>query len=157
MIKEFTGKHMLMVVGAFFGTIITVNLVMAYFAVGTWTGLVVKNSYVASQYFNEELEDGRRMKELGWRGALDHDAEGITFQLRGKDGEAMAGLVVKATLKRPTHEQEDTPVELVEKTPGSYVASKKLAPGIWDVDVVAVNAQDQRFRNIYRVTIPEGS
>ncbi|MGI9373457.1 MAG: FixH family protein [Hyphomicrobiales bacterium] len=157
MIKEFTGKHMLLLISTFFGVIIAVNLVLAYFAVGTWTGLVVGNSYVASQHFNEELAEGRRMKKLGWRGSLNHDVKGITFRLQGKNGEALAGLSVQAMLKRPTHEQEDTSIQLVETAPGSYVAAQKLAPGIWDVDVVAVDAQEQSFRNIYRVTVPEGS
>ena len=46
---EFTGYHMLGVLVLYFGTIITVNLVMARFAITTWTGLVVENTYVASQ------------------------------------------------------------------------------------------------------------
>ena len=55
----FTGRHMLAVVFAFFGTIITVNLVMAFLATGTFPGLVVKNSYIASQHYNERLAETR--------------------------------------------------------------------------------------------------
>ena len=58
--KEFTGRHMLAIMLAFFGTIIAVNLVMAIFASRSWTGLVVKNSYVASQEFNEKGCGGAR-------------------------------------------------------------------------------------------------
>ncbi len=57
--KPFTGRHMLFAMLAFFGVIIAVNLTMAVFATKSWTGLVVKNSYVASQAFNRELEQAK--------------------------------------------------------------------------------------------------
>ena len=43
--EEFTGWHMVGVMCLFFGTIISVNLYLAYQANHSWTGLVVKNSY----------------------------------------------------------------------------------------------------------------
>ena len=66
MIREFTGRHMLFVMVAMFGTIIAVNLVMAHFAVATFGGTVVDNSYVASQDYNRWLADARAQKALGW-------------------------------------------------------------------------------------------
>ena len=56
--REFTGYHMVAVMTLFFGTIISVNLLMAWYANTSWSGLVVKNSYVASQEFNGKLEEG---------------------------------------------------------------------------------------------------
>ena len=49
-------KHALAMFVAAFGVIIAVNLVLAYNAVKTFPGLEVKNSYVASQEFNERLQ-----------------------------------------------------------------------------------------------------
>ena len=46
---RFTGFHMLACMIVFFGVIVAVNLTMATLASQSWTGLVVKNSYVASQ------------------------------------------------------------------------------------------------------------
>ena len=60
--RRFTGGHMLALVCGFFGVVIAVNLTMALFATGSWTGLVVKNSYVASQHFNEELMNAAARK-----------------------------------------------------------------------------------------------
>jgi nitrogen fixation protein FixH len=62
--REFTGRHMLMIMLAFFGVIITVNVVMARFAMTSWTGLVVENSYVASQQFNEKMMAVRTQNDL---------------------------------------------------------------------------------------------
>ena len=55
--RKFTGKHALAVFVGAFGVIIAVNLVLAYNAVKTFPGLEVKNSYVASQEFNERLKE----------------------------------------------------------------------------------------------------
>ena len=55
--RQFTGKNALAVFVVAFGVIITVNLVLAYSAVKTFPGLEVKNSYVASQEFNERLQE----------------------------------------------------------------------------------------------------
>ena len=41
--KEFTGTHMVLLICGFFGTIIAVNLALTWFALGSWTGLVVDN------------------------------------------------------------------------------------------------------------------
>jgi len=154
--REFTGTHMVMLVGAFFGTIISVNLLLAYFAVDTWTGLVVKNSYVASQHFNEQLADGRRMKDLGWSGKVGVNDGKLQFRLSQHDSTALVGAEVTAKLMRPTHESEDHTVTLKEHAPGLYQVMVKLAPGAWDVDVNAKDVQNRKFRNIYRVTISEG-
>jgi nitrogen fixation protein FixH len=55
----FTGWHMLGIMVAFFGVIIAVNLTMAYNAIHSWSGLVVQNTYVASQEFNDKAETAK--------------------------------------------------------------------------------------------------
>ncbi|TIS18850.1 MAG: cytochrome oxidase, partial [Mesorhizobium sp.] len=56
--REFTGRHMLISILAFFAVVIGVNLTMATFAHRSWTGLVVENTYVASQQFNGRAWEG---------------------------------------------------------------------------------------------------
>ncbi|TJV88129.1 MAG: cytochrome oxidase, partial [Mesorhizobium sp.] len=68
--REFTGRHMLLIILSFFGVIVGVNLTMATLASTSWTGLVVENSYVASQQFNRKAEEGRAQAALGWTGKL---------------------------------------------------------------------------------------
>jgi hypothetical protein len=57
--RPFTGRHMAMIMIAFFGVVIAVNVLMARFAVSTFGGVVVENSYVASQHFNRWLDEAR--------------------------------------------------------------------------------------------------
>ncbi|MGE3830257.1 MAG: FixH family protein, partial [Parvibaculaceae bacterium] len=66
-----TGRFVFVLLVAFFGVIIAVNVTMAVFASRTWTGLVVENGYVASQHFNSELEQLRRQDKLGWTQRLE--------------------------------------------------------------------------------------
>lgn len=54
--RAFTGRHMLATILTFFGVVIAVNLTMATLASTSWTGLVVENTYVASQQFNRKAE-----------------------------------------------------------------------------------------------------
>ncbi len=49
---RFTGYHMAAIMVSFFGVVIAVNFTMAWYATSSWSGLVVENTYVASQQFN---------------------------------------------------------------------------------------------------------
>ena len=61
---RFTGKHMAAVFIGGFGVVIAVNLVMASYAVGSFHGTVVENSYVASQNYNDWLRQAAASKAL---------------------------------------------------------------------------------------------
>jgi len=66
MTRTFTGWHMTGIVVALFGVVIAVNVLMASYAIGTFGGTVVDNSYVASQRFNSWLAEARTQRDLGW-------------------------------------------------------------------------------------------
>src|SRR3546814_8186701 len=59
----FTGWHMLGAMLLFFGIVISVNLYMAWQATRSWSGLVVENTYIASQEFNGKVADEKRSEE----------------------------------------------------------------------------------------------
>src|SRR3990167_8329849 len=123
----FTGRHMLLVVLLFFGTIIAVNIAMVVAATGTFPGLVVKNSYVASQHYNELLESARIQNEAGWQVELAAPDGVITFRLADRDGVARQRLQVTALAGRPSSTLEDRVIDLVEG-PGGYTALPQIPP-----------------------------
>mgnify|MGYP003132251449 FL=1 len=84
--RHFTGWHMLGVLVVFFGVTIIVNLTLAYFASNSWTGLVVKNSYVASQHFNEHLANERKQASLGWSDEFTYKNGILTLRLTDAAG-----------------------------------------------------------------------
>jgi len=133
--KEFTGWHMAAVMCLFFGTIISVNLVLAYQANMTWTGLVVKNSYVASQEFQENTEAKRQQLDLGWMAETRYDNGQFEVVLHDKAGKGISNVQTAVKLGRPAHENDDRTAILNETDTGHYVTSTDLASGIWQADI----------------------
>lgn len=153
--KEFTGKHMLTIMLLAFGTIITVNMTLAVFAAHSWTGLVVKNSYVASQNYNKVLADDERQKRLGWTSKLDQTKTHIVFSLNNKDDKLIKLTNVQAKFGRPTNEQQDHIVTFYAQENGHYMAQKKLSAGLWDVQILAKPKSGQNYRQDFRITITD--
>ncbi|PZU85804.1 MAG: cation transporter [Shinella sp.] len=133
----FTGRHMLASIVTFFGVVITVNLTMAYYASSTWSGLVVQNTYVASQEFNSKAAAIRGMLATGIRGKLDVKNDKITYTLTLPGDEPVVADEVTAHFKRPVGEKQDFTVKLVPAGNGVYVAEHEVATGHWIVEVKA--------------------
>ncbi len=154
--RTFTGRHMLLVLLAFFGTIITVNMIMAYYANSTWSGLVVKNSYVASQNFNEQQAEARAHAALGWFPKVSYEAGEVRFQLKDAAGNAVKTEGVKVKLLRPANEGQDQILELVDRGEGLHAVSAQLADGQWVVEVLAQAGLDTPYRHATRIVIKDG-
>ncbi|MEN3952524.1 FixH family protein [Iodidimonas sp. SYSU 1G8] len=151
----FTGRHMLAVVLGFFAVVIAVNLTLAFFATRSWTGLVVENSYVASQHYNEELAQAHRQRALGWHGGLSYEGGRLVFRLRDAAGAPLPGMQVSATVRRPTHEGEDRELFLSPSAAGVYAVPVALMPGTWAVEVHALGRDGRPYRRDYRLWVAE--
>jgi len=151
--REFTGRHMAMIMIAFFGVIITVNGFMAYKATTSWTGLVAKNGYVASQDFNALLAVRKQQEKLGYKSVLAYVDEKIVFSFYDKAGKSLEGFDIKLMIGRPVNEKEDHELVLVEGRQGIYSQKLKLAPGQWNVDVIARDKADERYHRKVRLNI----
>ncbi|HSM40840.1 MAG TPA: FixH family protein [Afifellaceae bacterium] len=150
---EFTGRHMLIIMIAFFGVIIGVNLLMATVANRSWTGLVVKNSYVASQNFNRKLEAARRVAALGWVVDFELDAGHAALRLADRSG-PITGMDVTLKLWRPTNESEDVTVTLGEAAAGEYRAEIALGFGVWSADLTATAEDGEALHRHRRIVVP---
>jgi len=153
--KQFTGKHMLLIVLGFFGAIIIANAILAYFALGSWTGLVVKNSYVASQNFNKRLERAERQQRLGITSTLKYHDGILKLTLQHKEGTPFSGLNAKIKIGRTIHENADSTIILKEETTGIYGANSVLAPGLWQAEVLAKGRQNVTYRQTFRLLVKE--
>jgi nitrogen fixation protein FixH len=148
--KAFTGRRMLALLVGFFGVVVVVNLLLAFYANWTWTGLVVENSYVASQEYNGFIAAERRQEALGWTARFSHDAAGVVFAMTTREGAPVAGLKVVVTMGRPTHEGEDRVLALSETAPGVYGADIALPTGLWEAKLVATAGDGGEWRRDYR-------
>jgi len=151
--REFTGFHMLAILIAFFGVIITVNVMMAVMANRTWSGLVVPNSYVASQNFDEDQAEAARQKALGWTQKLTHENGVLAVAMTGHDGVALVGLKLEVKIGHPVTSQFDRELTLRETAPGIYEAPAEIGQGVWDADVTARAATGDIFRLVHRFEV----
>src|SRR5690606_30821934 len=108
----FTGWHMAGVMVLFFGTIITVNLIMAWNASNSWSGLVVPNTYVASQQFNGKVAEARALAASGIEGELTVEEGRVAYRVTDAGGVPLAADDVSAVFKRPVDERKDFTVAL---------------------------------------------
>lgn len=153
---EFTGRHMLAIMLAFFGVIIAVNLVMATLASKSWTGLVVKNTYVASQQFNRKAEAGRKQAALGWSGELAIRGGEIRYVLRDRAGSPVEVLGASALFRRPAYEAEDQTIALEASEGGAFVARHSLRDGVWIAEIDADIGADAPYRDVRRLVLTNG-
>jgi len=145
--KPFTGRHMATILIAFFGVVITVNFIMARYALSTFGGTVVDNSYVASQHYNEWLARATAQDRLGWERSVTIDPDRrIRLKIR-KDGAILNGLRVRATLSHPLGRVEPRPLHFLAARDGSLLSVETLPAGRWRIDLTVRRGADEgRYR-----------
>ena len=155
--KEFTGRHMLIIVVSFFLVIITVNLFMAYKAVNTFSGLEVRNGYVASQQFNRNRD---AQLALGWDVLASFEGHDfVRLDFTGENGAfvpAEAIAVIQAEIGRPTERLEDQELVFERTAEGYYLAPiEALRPGKWYLRLKANAADGTLFQQRLQLYISE--
>lgn len=153
---EFTGWHMLAVMVSFFGVVIGVNIWLAVSSARTWTGLVVPNSYVASQEFNTKLEIARARTALGWRGGLAYQHGQVLFHLVDGAGMPLELERVRVEINRPVGIKGDVTLDLARRPDGSYVAPLELAPGVWNAAILATVTDEPDYEHRARLVVTSG-
>ncbi len=131
--RPFTGRKMLLTVVAFFAVIIAANMTMLFSALDAWPGLVVKNSYIASQQFEEARAAVAARDARGWNVALDVPGGRPEVVLADAEGTPLTGLDVGALAYRPATAADDRTLAFTEIAPGRYRAGGVLATGRWGV------------------------
>ena len=146
-----------------FAVIITVNAIMAYIAVDSWTGLETENAFQRGQEFNAQLAQKTSQTKLGLAvtSTFEHaptadngQAGRMHLAFVGMDGEGIVGLTIKALAVRPTHEGYDRELVFVAHGDGRYIATTALPlAGQWELRVTASRA-DEIFKLRQRIQVP---
>lgn len=139
--KPLTGRKVLAILVGAFGVIVTANMAMLVAATGSFPGLVVKNSYVASQGWNARTD---AQEALGWQAAVAHDSGELKVVLTGADGAPVRGLEVTAIVGRPASGRDDVTLSLAERS-GAYTAPAAMDSGLWRVSVRASDGNGARY------------
>tara|TARA_R110002072_G_scaffold231853_1_gene389182 strand:- start:300 stop:797 length:498 start_codon:yes stop_codon:yes gene_type:complete len=140
--KQLTGRHVLMMLCGFFGLMFIVNGLFVYFALGSFSGVTDPDAYKRGLAYNEEIDHQAQQLARGWEASLMFDAEAaqkgrLTLEIKNAAGDALAGLDVDATLRRPVIDAGDR--KLTFTFDGSaYVADLDFSEhGQWDISILA--------------------
>lgn len=127
--RTFTGRHMTGILVGFFAVVIAVNVAMATLAGSTFGGVVVENSYVASQHFNRWLDEAARERALGWQARLVRRPDGrVAATLTGGSEPALR---LGATARHPLGQIADRELTFLPDGGGSFVSVQALPAGRW--------------------------
>jgi len=143
----FTGRHMAAILVSFFAVVIAVNFTMARFAMSTFGGKVVENSYVASQHYNVWLARAEAQDRLGWTPKISLDADRhVRVEIR-KDGRPLSDLRVAATASHPLGRTAPAILRFEAVADDAWRSVEPLAIGRQRLDIVVGRGTDEaRYR-----------
>ena len=144
------GWHVFAVFATAFGIIISVNLTLAFNAVRTFPGLEVKNSYVASQSFNQ---DRAAQLALGWSVAAKVQNDELILTIV-QDGNPIAPRIEQAIFGRATSVAADQTPQFVHD--GTSFRAKVVAgAGNWNLRLKARAEDGTLFQQRIIVETPK--
>jgi len=147
--RRLGGRGVLVIAVIAFLVMLAPNIILAVTAARTFSGVVTEDSYVASQGF-DRLKAAQLA--LGWRVALDHDADVLRLDITDAAGHVVRPAMLAVTMGRPTTTRADRVVAMLE-TPSGYAGEAPMAPGHWRVEIVATAADGTAFRQSHDIWV----
>jgi len=151
--RPFTGRHMLLVMIGFFGVVISVNVLLAVYAATTWSGLVVPNSYVASQEFQARHDAMAAQHALGWMPHFSYVPGTVRFVIADAGGRPVDLGPVTLQVNRPVGTKDDVILTLQPVRRGTYEAALVLGEGVWDATIGAETTGAGPFHYQHRFAV----
>lgn len=156
---KLTGRHVLLMVIAFFGVMIIANVIFIRAAITTYPGVTEEKSYAQGVNYNETLAMRAAQAELGWTAEVvevvrDGETGRIVIRM-AKDRTALTNLTVVGVLKRPASDDLDQPLAFNALGEGLYKAQvPAFAPGAWDMALRAENSLGEALDVEARIIAP---
>ncbi|QPD00353.1 FixH family protein [Qipengyuania soli] len=135
--KEFTGRHMTAILVVGFGIVFAVNFTMAALATEGFGGVVVENSYVASQKYNGWLEEAREQDKLGYNAEIARDNDG---HLVVSTTDVPNFATASAEIRRPLGTPDARTVKFERSGPDEFRSSDPIPAGRWTVRLTLRNS-----------------
>jgi len=120
--KEWTGKHVLYAVVAFFGVIFAINIAMVTLGVISFPGEDTKQSYRQGLAYNKTIAARNTQAALGWRADITVQDLTIILHISDRTGKTIKGLRVTGVLKHPAETRKDVTLKFAQAANGSYMA-----------------------------------
>ncbi len=140
--KELTGRHVLIALFGFFGTMLLANGIFLYFALSTFSGLDNPNAYQEGVDYNDRIEAAHRQTALGWAHKVTLTKDGrLELSINDKTGDAVSGLRISGTIERPASDRFTYKLEFKETGLGLYTAQvENIDVGTWIVALAAAKS-----------------
>ncbi len=156
--KPLTGWKVLAMIVSFFLVVVAVDGLMAFKAVGTFSGEVVQHPYERGLAYNRDIAQAREQATRGWKvtAALSRLSTGqteIRVDARDAEGAAITGVEMNALLAAPADLARDLRVKLEETAPGRYVGVALAPAGQRDLVLTGTRGGDQVFRSKNRIDV----
>ena len=157
--KPLTGFKVLLMLLAFFGVVIGVNVIMMRLAIETLPGTEVDSAYSASLGYEKEIAAARDQEERRWQvdAHVERAVDGaavLRVEARDKDGKPVTGLKFQGRFERPADKRADLSVALPETGIGIYRGrGEAIAPGQWDLVLEGDSAAGRMFLSKNRVVL----
>lgn len=156
--KPLTGRVVLVIVTAFFLTIIGVNLTMIVFAVRTLPGTEVDSAYRASLDYGDEIRAAHDQMVRDWRVSAHVTRQGVDAEVLieardNKDG-PVPNAEFSARLERPADKRDDHSLEMTASGNGSYRGrASNVAAGQWDLVIEGIQSGNRVFASRNRIVL----
>lgn len=153
-----TGRHVLLILFCFFGTVFAVNFTMARLALTTFRGEAAEHAYEEGLHYNRTIAQAQAQNARGWKvdGQFAVPAPGrAQLELSALDGAGapLTGLEWSVRLEAPTDRRRDRELTVVEYAPGRYRAEGAVVAGQWEAALVARRGDDILYQSRNRVNL----
>ncbi|MEM8869660.1 MAG: FixH family protein [Pseudomonadota bacterium] len=152
-VKPLTGRKVFAITLGCFAVIFGANMALLYSALGSFPGLEVKNSYVASQSFDRHRA---AQQALGWEASVSYAPGRIALRVTDRSGQMVTPRILSASVGRATHVKDDQQLAFGPSAEG-MVSPARLSPGFWQVRLVAEAADGTRFAQRLALRVPDPS
>ncbi len=145
--KVWTGRRILIGLGAFFLTVFAANAIMVFYALTTFDGVETDDAYRKGRAYNHVLEADAAQAALGWTTEIEartsQSPEGVaiyaTVSVTTLDGQTATLQNPILTFWRPTVQGMDVDTPVTAAGDGTYQGVAQLQePGNW---IVRLNAE----------------
>jgi nitrogen fixation protein FixH len=157
--RPLTGWKVLLILVAFFGAVIAVNVVMADLAISTLPGTDVESPWQAGLNYEKQAAAARAQDARHWQvdAHIQRTAQGgamLQVEARDRNGAPLSGLTFIGRLERPTDEHADLTLKLREVGAGIYRGrAAAVAPGQWKLVLKADASGRRMFLSTNRVML----
>jgi nitrogen fixation protein FixH len=156
--KPLNGWKVLAIFVTFFLVVASVDGVMMYKAVKTFSGEVVAHPYERGLAYNRDIARAREQAMRDWKvdarlTRLPTGETEIRVTARDADGLDVSGVQMSAVLVAPADLSKDVQASLTETEPGRFAGKAKVPAGQRDLVLSALRGGEEVFRSRNRIDV----